>query len=137
MNTTAFALTGYIMWFLVLLGGLAVYRSALTVSGKRAANAFNPDGKDVSAFSGRLCRAHANCYESFPFIGGLLLLALVTGSTGITDSLALIVLASRMAQSVVHLFSTSVMAVQLRFALLLVQFVICFYWGIQFLSQFS
>ncbi len=137
MNATALAFTGYITWFLILLGGIAVYRSVLTLSGKRAANSFKPDGADVSEFSGRLCRAHANCYESFPFVGGLLILALVTNSTGITNSLALTVLVCRIAQSTIHLLSTSVVAVQARFAFLLAQYVICFYWAIQFLAQFS
>ncbi|MBT6612786.1 MAG: MAPEG family protein, partial [Deltaproteobacteria bacterium] len=130
MNATAFAFAGYITWFLVLLGGIAVYRSALTVSGKREANSFKPHGEDVSDFSGRLCRAHANCYESFPIVGGLLILALVTNSTEITNSLALIVLACRVAQSTIHLFSTSAVAVQARFAFFLAQYVICFYWSI-------
>ncbi|MFH2132174.1 MAG: MAPEG family protein [bacterium] len=137
MNTTALALAGYITWFLVLLGGIAVYRSVLTVAGKRAANAFAPHGSDVSDFSGRLCRAHANCYESFPFIGGLLLLALITNATDITHSLALIVLACRVAQSTIHLISTSVMAVQARFLFFLIQYVICFYWVIQFLTRLT
>ncbi|MBU3913935.1 MAPEG family protein [bacterium] len=86
---------------------------------------------------GRLCRAHANCYESFPFIGGLLILALMTGSTEGTNSLALIDLDSRIAQSVVHMISTSAMAVQVRFLFFLVQFIICFYWAVQFLMRFS
>ena len=137
MNPTAFALTGYIGWYLILLVGIAVLRSVITVSGKRAANNFAPDGADVSPFSNRLNRAYANCTEGFPFIGGLLLLSLVTGSTGITDGLALYVLAGRIAQSAVHLISTSVMAVQLRFLFLLVQVVICFYWVIQYLIQFA
>ncbi|MCP4754551.1 MAG: MAPEG family protein [Proteobacteria bacterium] len=137
MNPTTVSLVGYIMWYLLLLGGIAVYRTALTVAGKRAANEFKADGADVSDFSGRLCRAHANCYESFPFIGGLLLLALVTNSTDITNTLALVVLACRLGQSTVHMISTSVAAVQLRFLFFLVQFVVCFYWAIQFLMQLA
>ncbi len=137
MNPTAFVLAGYITWFLVLLGGIAGIRTGLTLTGKRAANSFNPDGLDVSGFSGRLCRAHANCYESFPFIGGLLVLALVTGSASVTDSLAFIVLGSRIAQSAIHLVSTNAMAVQARYFFFLVQFVICFYWAILFLIKFS
>ncbi len=44
MNYTALALLGYIGWFLLLLGGIAVLRSGLTASGKRLANSFSPDG---------------------------------------------------------------------------------------------
>ncbi|MEO0368279.1 MAG: hypothetical protein AAF197_05770 [Pseudomonadota bacterium] len=70
MNNTELALLIYIAWFLTLLGGIAVLRTWVTVIGKKAANSFSTSGDDVSPFSGRLCRAHANCYESFPFIGG-------------------------------------------------------------------
>ncbi len=137
MNPTALALTGYIIWFLLLLGFIALLRTGLTIAGKRAANSFRPDGYDVSDFSGRLCRAHANCYESFPFVGGLLMLALVTNTTGITNALAYIVLASRIGQSIVHVLSTGTRAVQTRFAFFLVQYVICLYWAIQFLVYFA
>lgn len=135
MSPTVFALTGYIAWFLLLLAAIAAYRSILTLTGKRAANSFNPDGADVSAFSARLCRAHANCYESFPYIGGLLLLALATDLTRITDGLALVVLICRIAQSTTHLISTSVMAVQIRFFFFLVQVAIGCYWVVRFMMQ--
>ena len=137
MNPTAMALAGYILWTLVLLGGILGLRSYLTVSGQRPANRFKPDGSDVSLFAERLCGAHANCYESFPFIGGLWLLALATDTQRLTDPLALVVLASRIAQSTVHLLSTSVMAVLVRFAFFLVQVLISVYWIIRFISYFS
>ncbi len=137
MNPTALALTGYVLWFLVLISGIAVHRSILTIVSKRAPNSFRTDGTDISDFSARLCRAHANCYEGFPYIGGLLLLALVTQTTDVTNSLALVLLGCRIAQSVVHMISTSVMAVQLRFAFFLAQLVISFYWAVQFLIRFA
>ena len=40
MNPSAFALVGYAAWTLVLLGGIAVLRSSLTLSGRREANSF-------------------------------------------------------------------------------------------------
>jgi len=135
MNATAFALAGYIGWMLVLLGVLAVLRVSVTVLKGKPANSFKPDGTDVSPFSVRVVRAHANCYESFPFIGGALLLALATNNTAITNPLALAVLASRIAQSSIHLVSTSVVAVQLRFAFFVFQVAIAAYWVIQFLER--
>ena len=122
MNASVIALLGYISWFLLLLGSIAVLRVSVSLTRGKAANSFRPDGSDVSPFSARLCGAHANGYESFPFMGGLLLLALATNNTAITDPLALIALASRIAQSSVNLVSTSVVAVQIRFAFFLVQF---------------
>ena len=137
MNATAFALAGYIAWVLVLVAGIAILRITVSLSRHLPVNSFRPDGSDISPFSQRLCRVHANCYESFPFIGGLLLLALATNATDITNSLALIVLSSRITQSLIHLYSTSIVAAQVRFAFFLVQYAIAVYWTIQFMLRFS
>jgi uncharacterized MAPEG superfamily protein len=136
MNETALALIGYIFWSMLLLAWIVVIRGYLTMAGNRAANSFQPDGTDVSPFSGRLCRAHANCFEAFPYIGGILILALVTNLTEITNSLALVVLGARLIQSTAHLISTSALVVQVRFFFFLVQLVICFYWSIQLILRF-
>jgi uncharacterized MAPEG superfamily protein len=106
MNATALALTGFIGWFILLLLSLGGVRILATLKGK-APNSFRPDGTDVSDFAVRLVRAHANCYESFPFVGGLMLLAMATQTTEITNPLALIVLTARIGQSSIHLVSTS------------------------------
>ncbi len=135
MTATALAVLGYVAWMLGLLLILACLRSYLTLSGARAANSFRPDGADVSPFSERLCRAHANCYESFPIIGGLLLLALATHRTHITDPLALWLLLARVGQSTTHLISTSALAVQVRFSFFLVQFAIAVWWLIALLGS--
>jgi uncharacterized MAPEG superfamily protein len=130
MSTTAMAVVGYAGWMLVLLGILAALRTSLVMSGRKQANSFRPDGSDVSPFSERLCRAHANCYESFPIFGGLLLTALATGRQAVTDPLAMTFLACRVAQSTMHLVSTSAVAVQVRFFFFLLQFLIGAYWAL-------
>lgn len=131
MPQTELALLIYIAWTLLLLGAIACLRIGYTLTGKKRANSFRPDGYDVSPLSGRLCRAHANCYESFPFIGGLLLFTLSTDNTAISDGLALIVAISRIIQSSIHVLSTGVIAVQLRFVFFLVQYGIGAYWASQ------
>jgi uncharacterized MAPEG superfamily protein len=134
MTDSLYTFIAYIAWMLILLLTLGIYRSYVSLSGQRAPNKFSPDGKDVSPFSGRLCRAHANCYEFFPIAGGLLIAAIASGNTEITDPLAIYLLAARIVQSAVHLLSTSIIAVYLRFAFFLVQVGICVTWVIDFLS---
>jgi hypothetical protein len=126
------ALLGYVALMLVLLGTLATLRTMVTLSGKIAANGFKTTGEDVSPFSARLCRVHANAYEFFPVYGGLLLYAIATGQTEITNGLAMIFLGARVLQALVHLASTSVMAVQVRFAFFLIQFGIGIFWTLKF-----
>jgi len=136
MNDTILALLGYIAWTLILLVGLATYRTVLVAKKEQLVNGFKPDGSDSPAFGERITRAQSNCVESFAFIGGLMLLALTTNSTAITDGLALLLLAARLGQSITHLIASSVLAVQIRFAFFLAQIGICFYWVALFVFKF-
>ena len=61
-----------------------------------------------------------------------MLAALATGQTAITDEFAMYLVYARVLQSTVHIISTSVFAVYLRFALFLVQVGICVYWMVEF-----
>lgn len=128
MSHSAWALLGFVSWTLFLLIMIGGMRTGLVLSGKKAANRFSPDGSDISAFSNRLCRAHANCYENLPLFAGIILLALVMGRNGLTDPMALWFLAARVGQSTVHLVSTSHYAVLARFGFFLVQLAILAYW---------
>ena len=134
MSPSIVALLGYITWMLALLAMLASIRVSLSLAGKKAPNSFDPSGADVSPFSNRLCRAHANCYEHFPIFGGLLLLAIATDATAVTDGLAYYFLGARVLQSMVHLISTSNLAVQVRFAFFLAQFLIGIWWVLQYVN---
>lgn len=135
MSPTIIALLGFISLTLALLGTLGMIRTSLALRGVKAPNSFDPSGKDVSEFSVRLCRTHANCYESFPYFGGLLLLAIATDTTAITDGLAYYFIGARVLQAVIHLASTSNLAVQVRFAFFLVQIVIAVMWILKFIGM--
>ena len=109
-------------------------RSYYTLVGGRYANSFKTTGEDVSAFSARLCRAHANCYENLPIFAALIAVAAISGNAAITDPLALWLLAARIAQSTTHLISTRNRAVILRRSFLVVQVVIQGLWVAQLLA---
>ena len=133
MSASAVAVSGYITLMLVLVVLIGIIRTLEVINKGRAPNNFKPDGSDVSAFSHRLARAHANCYESFPIVGGILLLALAIGQAPITDALAPWAIAERLAQTMTHLISTRSMAVQIRFFFFTVQLVIVAWWIIRLL----
>ncbi len=134
-STTVLTLIAFITWALLLLVLMEVIRSQLVLSGKVVANGFTPDNAGLSPFMQRLARAHANCVESLPVFGGLLLVAIITGRTAITDPLAYLFLASRVFQSLVHLASTSPTAVTVRFTAFAVQLDIGLYWAFLLLSS--
>jgi uncharacterized MAPEG superfamily protein len=128
MSTSAIVLTLFIAWALLLLLVMEILRSRLVLTGRAQSNEFKPDNSNSSPFMQRLARAHANCIESLPLFGGLLLVAMATGRTDATDALAPWLLGARVVQSSVHLASTSVVAVNARFAAFVVQLAIALYW---------
>ena len=128
-SSTALALTGFIAWTLFLLVLMEGIRSKLVLTKARAANSFTPDNAGLSPFMRRLARAHANCLEGLPIFGGLMLVALATGRTAVTDPFAFVLLGARIFQSVIHLTSLSSAAVTLRFSAFAVQMVIAVFWS--------
>jgi uncharacterized MAPEG superfamily protein len=135
MSTSAQVLALFIAWALFLLVMMEAVRSYLVLSGRTRSNEFKPDNSNLSPFMQRLARAHANCIESIPVYGGLLLLAIATGRHGVTDPLAPMLLAARVAQSTAHLVSLSVIAVNVRFAFFAAQMIIGAYWAWALLTR--
>ena len=129
MSHTASAFAAFISCALLLLVLMEVNRIYLVVTGKVAANGFSPDNANLSPFMQRLARAHANCIEGLPIFGGLLAVAMMTSRTSVTDPLAFWFLGARIAQSIIHLISTSPTAVTLRFTAFAVQMLIGLYWS--------
>lgn len=128
MNATAIALLGYIGWTLFLIVAIELVRVYLVVAKGYLATQFKPDGTDVSPFMHRLCLTHSNCVEHFPIFGGLLIFALVTGQTAITDPLSLYFFGARLAQSVANLASFGALAVNIRFMFFAIQLTIACIW---------
>ena len=131
MNTTLLALLGFLSWTLLLLVLMETVRSKLVLTGEVAANGFNPENSNLSPFMQRLARAHANCLEGLPLFGGFMLPAVAAGKSNITDPLAYVLLTARIAQSTIHLVSTSSPAVTARFTAFAVQIGISVYWAIK------
>jgi uncharacterized MAPEG superfamily protein len=127
-NASAAVLTALIAWALLLLILMETLRTRLVLSGAATGPQFRPDNANLSPFMQRLARAHANCIEGLPIFGGLLVVALATDRSGVTDGLAPWLLLARLVQSSVHLVSTSVMAVTIRFLAFTVQMAIAAYW---------
>lgn len=134
MTATQFALLGYVSWTLLLVVFVGSARTAMVMSGGRTANSFAASGEDVDGFAKRLTRAHANCYENLPVAGALLLYAIATAQTSITDGLAFALLGARIAQSLTHLISTSETFVLIRFMFYIVQIAILGFWIVAFLG---
>ncbi|MBZ0124992.1 MAG: MAPEG family protein [Rhodocyclaceae bacterium] len=134
MTPTLAALTGFIAWTLFLLVAMEAIRSRMVITKEVPANGFRPDNANLSPFMQRLARAHANCLEGLPIFGGLMLVAVVSGKSSLTDPLAFVLLGARIVQSTIHLASLSPAAVTFRFSAFAVQMGIGVYWVFLLLS---
>jgi uncharacterized MAPEG superfamily protein len=134
MGRTAAALIGFAGWFALLSIVLGLYRVALVLGRNKAANAFATDGQDLEPLGHRLTRARNNCYETLPAFAALALGASISGRLNVTDPLAMWVLYARIGQSLTHIVSTSVPAVQLRATFFFAQILIYLWWAARLLG---
>ena len=128
MTGTQIAFFGSIGWTLLLLAMLAWVRVKLTVTGQKCANSFRPSGEDLEGFGQRITRAHANCTEHLPFALALLLYAMHSGNTGVTDATGPFFLLFRVAQTSLHLYSTRNRVVTWRFYMFVAQVILMTVW---------
>lgn len=129
MSRSLLALLGFVSWTLALLVLMEAIRAKLVMTKAVPANGFSPDNANLSPFMQRLARAHANCLEGLPIFGGLLIIAVLAHKTHVTDPLAYVFVGARIAQSLIHLTSTSSAAVTARFTAFAVQMGIGVYWA--------
>ncbi len=134
-SPSSVAFTGFAAWALLLLVIMEVVRTQLVLRRRIPANGFLPDNANLSPFMQRLARAHANCVEGLPIFGGLLIVALATDRSAITDPMAYVFLGARVFQSLVHLASVSPAAVTVRFSAFAVQMAIGVYWAFALLAS--
>lgn len=134
MTPTATALLGFAGWYLLLTFALGIFRSSLVLSGQKAANTFATDGSDVGAFGRRLNRARDNCFETLPLFAAIVLAASIANKVPLLDPIAMYVLYARVGQSLTHLASTGIMAINVRFFFFIVQVVIYAIWVVRLLA---
>jgi hypothetical protein len=118
---------GLIGWSVFLIAALLILRSILVLTRKVAINEFLPDGSNLGEANERYMRALYNSLENLPILIGTLLTAVVMGMTTLSDQVASYVLLARMAQTVVHVISTSPTAVAARVTFYVIQLGICGY----------
>ena len=89
---------------------------------------------DPDPFGQRLTPARNNSYETLPAFVALAVGAALSGRLAVTDPLAMWVLYARIGQSLTHVVSTSVPAVQVRASFFVVQILIYAWWAFRLLA---
>ena len=131
MSASAVALFGLVGWTVLLTLLLIGVRVKPIVGGQIV---FDQQGNDLPGLAQRVTRAQANSLEWLTISAALILYGIATDQSGVTDGLALMVLGSRLIQSIVHIISVSFPAVLLRATMFSVQMVIWVIWSIGFAS---
>jgi len=114
---------------LVLIGSVGVYRWRLILTGRQEIRTFRSDKIKGADWYRRAMNAHRNCVENIGVLAAIALVAWVAGLRGgIIDTLAVILMIARIAQSLIHIgFVETNVTVAIRFVFFFVQF-ICFVW---------
>jgi len=124
MTTPLWMLLGFSVWTLVILVvGIGVYRWLLIFQGAAELTSFPGDTVHGSTAYRRAVRAHANCLETLPVFGALVLIAETAHlNPPHMAGLCIATLAARIGQSSVHtLLPETNASIAVRFSCLLVQ----------------
>lgn len=124
MSRPAWMLLGFAAWTLLLLVvTVGTYRWGHILTGRRSVGSFRADGTDGADWYLRGTRAHANCIENLPVFAAVVFALEAVHATGpVVDTLSTVVMAARVAQSLVHVgWPVSDRTVSVRFSFFLVQ----------------
>lgn len=125
METPLLCVLAYAMWTLVpLTFGVGAYRVGTVLSG-RAANSFPADAPHEGPdWYHRMNRVHLNCVENLPVYACVIFVGVgVNIEAKLWVPVAVAVLVCRILQSLIHMLSTSPMAINARFSFFVGQLV--------------
>lgn len=134
MNIPVAVLLGFAGWtLLILLVFIGVDRWSKILTGRARLTDFRPDVPHGGPLYRRAMRAHANCLESLPVYGAIVLALHTAGATSpLLDALAVALLVARVLQSLTHiLLEETDRAVLIRFSFFAVQLACMIWMGYQ------
>ena len=130
MSTAISALLGFTALTLGLAFVYVGYRAVMGLLGKTPFNSWTRGEQtwEDPAIITRFHHAHLNCLENLPVFAAVVLAASLLGQLEVLEGLACYYLIARVAQTTVHLISTSALFVFFRANALIVQWAILVYW---------
>jgi hypothetical protein len=138
MNVPLWVLLGFAVWTIaVLLVGIGIRRWSLILTGRAQLTDFPADMPHGTPAYRRAMRAHANCVENLPVYGAIALALFASQLQSPTiDALAMVLLAARMAQSVVHVaFIETNATVLIRFIFFFAQLVAMLWMAVEIIRH--
>ena len=132
MSASVTCLFGLIGWAIALMFVVLGARGHAIFGQGHEPNLFDQQGGDLAPLGRRITRAERNSLEWLVIPASLLLYGIATGQSEVTDGLAMVVLCSRVLQSLTHIISTATPAILVRATLFTVQVVIWAIWALGF-----
>jgi len=132
--TLHWALLGFAGWTLsILLFGIGLERWSRILTGRAQLTDFPADQAHGSPRYRRIVRAHANTLETLPVFTAIVVVATVANAvTPVMNTLAVVLIAARVGQSVVHIvFTETNLAIGVRFSFFFTQIVVMVWMGIE------
>jgi uncharacterized MAPEG superfamily protein len=133
MTIPVWVLLGFAGWTLIVLSAtVGVYRWSRILTGRAHIHEFRAGVPHEMDWYRRAMRAHANCVENLPVYGAIVLALVVSKMNSSTlDALALIIMASRIVQTMTHIsFEETSTTVSIRFTFYTIQLICMFWMGI-------
>jgi uncharacterized membrane protein YecN with MAPEG domain len=105
MPIPVWVLLGFAAWtLLILIATVGVYRWSRILTRRTAIGFWRADEPQGDDWYRRAMRAHMNCVENLPVYAALVVCLLAAKAAGFAlDALAIVVLAARICQSLVHI----------------------------------
>lgn len=130
MSASIAVLLAFAALTFVLVAVYVSYRVTLVLSMKTPANSWtrNAASWQNPAWATRVEHAHLNCLENLPLYAAVVLAASLLNQLAVVDGLAWVYFGFRLAQSLIHIISTSALFVFLRALMLSGQWVCLGYW---------
>ena len=126
MTIPVATLLGFAAWtLLLLLSTVGIWRWSRILTGRMSLTEFPADKPHGSDGYRRAMRAHANCIENLPVFTVIVLVLVLTQTQGLLiDRLCILILAARIAQSLIHItFTETGLMILLRFTAFLTQII--------------
>ena len=137
MSAPLISLVWFALWAVFLVVVVAIWRVRDVMSDKVKPNDFPSGERHGEDAYWRANRAQANTVENLPIFAALVLSGVAAGvETAVFSMLCTVVIIARMVQSLIHMSSGSVTAVNFRFFAFSIQ-IGCFVWiGIHLILHF-
>ncbi len=121
MGTSVMAVLLFTAWTLVVVAIVLLWRSFEIARGVPANSWGRGAERDRPGLVKRAEHAHINCLENLPVFAAIVMAAVFSDKSAVTDGVAMWVVYARVLQSVMHLIGTSQWLVLLRATFYFVQ----------------